>query len=132
MVALGLVLAGSLGAVTACSSGDSGSAASGTPTTTTPVPGSAKIVTFDAPTQVGCGGKPSTTITVSYATKGAKRQTLIVDGRASDPVTAASGQIQAPVHCDSLKHTLVLAAYDDKDRLTSQAKYLDTDVNAAG
>jgi hypothetical protein len=101
-------------------------------TTTVPRPGSAKITTFEAPSSVACSGHPSVTFSVQYETTGAKYQQLIVDGRAYPPSEAPSGAMAAPVHCDALQHTVVLAAYDGKGRLTSQAKYLATDVMGTG
>lgn len=124
LLLLGIVVP--LGALAGC--GGSSSPEAVVPTTTTVKPGTATITSFDVPTSVQCTGGPSVTFSVSYATQGAKYQQLIVDGRAGDRLTAASGTVEAPVHCDSLKHTVVLAAYDAAGGLTSQAKYLDTVV----
>jgi hypothetical protein len=114
----------------ACSSG-SGSSSSGAVTTTGDVPGSAKITTFDAPRTVTCDAAPSTTIQVKYATKEAERQEVIVDGRAVPGTEAATGQVEAPVHCDPLEHTVVLVAYDKDGRRTAQTKYLHTEMPGA-
>lgn len=119
-----------LGTLAGCGGGSSSPEAV-VPTSTTVKPGTATITSFDVPASVQCTGGPSITFSVTYATQGAAYQQLIVDGRAGDRLTAASGTIEAPVHCDALKHTVVLAAYDKADGLTSQAKYLDTVVSAS-
>ena len=113
----------------ACSSGSSSSSAN--PTTTTAAgdaPGTAKISTFDAPRTVTCTDAPSTTIQVKYATQEAARQEVIVDGRAVPGTDAAKGEVEAPVHCDPLEHTIVLVAYDKAGRRTAQTKYLHTEM----
>ena len=114
-------------ACAACSSGSRSSSADSA-TTTGDVPGSAKISTFDAPRTVTCGAAPSTTIQVKYATVKAERQEVIVDGRAVPGTEAASGEVEAPVHCDPLEHTVVLVAYDKEGRRTAQTKYLHTET----
>jgi hypothetical protein len=118
--------------VVACG-GDSGSSSATATSTTSPsdAPGTAKITTFEAPRNVTCGAEPSTTVTVKYATEGAERQELIVDGRPVPGTDAPSGQVDAPVHCDPLEHTIVLVAYDAKGLRTTGKLFLHTDMPAA-
>jgi hypothetical protein len=114
----------------ACSSG-SGSSSASSATTTGDVPGSAKISTFEAPRTVTCGAEPSTTVQVKYATEKAERQEVIVDGRAVPGTEAASGEVEAQVHCDPLEHTVVLVVYDQEGRRTAQTKFLHTEMPGA-
>jgi hypothetical protein len=65
---------------------------------------------------------------VQYATTGAKRQQVIVDGRDVPGTEAANGSVDAPVHCDPLEHTVVLVAYDSQGHRTSQTRFLHTDL----
>ena len=71
------------------------------------------------------------TIQVKYATEKAERQEVIVDGRAVPGTDAASGEVEAPVHCDPLEHTVVLIAYDQEGRRTAQTKFLHTEMPGA-
>jgi hypothetical protein len=67
-------------------------------------------------------------VQVRYATKGADRQDVIVDGRVVPGTESARGSVDAPVHCDPLEHTVVLVAYDSKGHRTAQTKFLHTDL----
>ena len=114
----------------ACSGGsDSSSAASSTSTTKASAgTGTAKVTSFDVPTSVKCTkGQTSTTVSVKYATAGAKKQQLLVDGRPT-PLSSSSGSLDAPVHCDSLPHTFVIVAYDSGGRYTSLQKLVSTSI----
>ena len=121
------ILAGCLaliGTVTACgSSGDSSSTS--TPTTTTEVPGTGKVDSFEVPDMVQCGNATSTAVNVTYATSGAAKQELLVDGRVM-PLDAASGSAQVAVHCDALPHTVVLYLTDAKGHHSADKKILMT------
>jgi hypothetical protein len=88
--------------------------------------GAAKIKRFDVPTSVDCGGKTSTTVTVSYAVSKATKQKLVVDGRALGGTGKSQASVDAPVHCDPLPHTFVLAAYDSAGKRTTEQKVLTT------
>jgi len=113
----------------ACGSGSGSSSANPTSTTAAAdAPGTARISTFDAPRTVTCTDAPSTTVAVKYATEQAARQEVIVDGRAVPGTDAATGEVEAPVHCDPLEHTIVLVAYDKDGRRTAQTKYLHTEM----
>ena len=128
LIALLLVGGSALG-LAACSSGSSASSEKSTSATTIPAnpdPGKAAINAFDVPASVRCGqGTTSTSVSVTYATTGAKTSKLLVDGRPT-ALSSASGSVDAPVHCDSLPHTFVLFAYDAQGRYTSQQKLVTT------
>jgi hypothetical protein len=122
-----MIVLGAFAVIVAASgcAGSSGSASETPSTSTTPGPGSAQITTFDVPASLQCGSNTSTTFTVTYATAGAAKQNLLVDGRPT-PLTDASGAVNVPVHCDNLPHTVVLYLTDSKGRATSQQKLLTT------
>jgi hypothetical protein len=126
---LGSLVAG-VALVFACAAcgGGSSSTADVAPTTTGDVPGTATIRAFDVPRTVSCGATPSTTVQVQYATKGADRQEVIVDGRVVPGTETAKGSVAAPVHCDPLEHTVVLVAYDSNGRRTAETKFLHTEL----
>jgi hypothetical protein len=124
---VGLAAAVSALAITSCSGGGESNAVANGPTTTIVSPGSAKISAFDVPAKVQCGTTPSTTVHVTYATSGGKSQQLLVDGRAV-PLTAPTGSVDTPVHCDPIEHTFVLYVLDEAKRPTTQTKYLATDL----
>jgi hypothetical protein len=105
--------------------GGSSSADNGKKKAPTAAAGSARITSFVVPPSASCGGKTSTTVTVTYGTSGAAKQQLSVDGRPTD-LTTSSGSVDVPVHCDALPHTFVLFAWDGRDRLTSLEKKLMT------
>jgi hypothetical protein len=88
--------------------------------------GAARIKSFDVPKSVDCQGKTSTTVTVSYAVSKAKKQVLAVDGRQLGGTGKSKGSVDAPVHCDPLPHTFVLAAYDASGKRTTEQKVLTT------
>ena len=123
-----LAVVGVLG-ITACSSGSSGSSASKATATTSAAAtsGAMKVVSFEVPATAACSGKTSTTVTVTYATSGAAKEQLSVDGR---PVAlnGPSGSVQAPVHCDALPHTFVLFAYDAAGHHVAAEKKLTTNL----
>jgi hypothetical protein len=83
-------------------------------------------MSFEVPATADCAGATSTTVTVTYATEGAKKQELYVDGRITPGTDATSGSVVAPVHCDPLPHTFVLVAYDENGRRTAAEKKLTT------
>jgi ABC-type glycerol-3-phosphate transport system substrate-binding protein len=128
---LPVLVAGAVVLGLAACSGDDGRAASGAATTTAAnaeKPGTAQVSTFDVPTSAECGGKTSTTVDVTYATTGAKKQELYVDGRIVSGTDVASGTVTAPVHCDPLPHTFVMVAYDANGRRTPVEKKLTTNA----
>jgi hypothetical protein len=65
-------------------------------------------------------------VTVGYATSGASKQELYVDGRPVPGTDVATGSVTAPVHCDPLPHTFVMIAYDAAGRRTALEKKLTT------
>jgi hypothetical protein len=77
------------------------------------------------PKSVQCGTAPSTKVRVSYATSGAQRSQLVIDGRV-EPGDAVSATIDPLVHCDGLPHTVALVALDAAGHRTSQVEYLTT------
>ena len=89
--------------------------------------GDARIVTFDVPATVQCGGKTSTDVTVQYKVSGAKKSELVVDGRPYS-LTDSSGEQKATVRCDSLPHTMVLVAYDSSNQRKAEQKRLTTNA----
>jgi hypothetical protein len=117
-------------ALSACGGGGSDSASGATSTTSanTEKPGTAQVTTFEVPQSVDCGGKTSTTVDVQYATSGAKKRELYVDGRIVPGTDAASGRVSAPVHCDLLPHTFVMVAYDANGRRTPVEKKVTTNT----
>jgi hypothetical protein len=112
-------------AMAACS-GDSSSGAQKPATSTSEAAGDAKVTSFEVPASAECAGSTSTTVTVSYATSGASKQELYVDGRTVPGTDATSGSVTAPVHCDPLPHTFVMIAYDTAGRRTALEKKLTT------
>jgi hypothetical protein len=122
------ILAGCLAliaTVTACGDNSGNSSSASTPTTTTEVPGTGKVDAFAVPDMVQCGHATSTAVTVTYATSGAAKQSLLVDG-ALMPLDAASGSAQVAVHCDALPHTVVLYLTDATGHHSSEKKILMT------
>jgi hypothetical protein len=116
-------------ALGACGGGGGDDNASGATSTTvanTEKPGTAQVTSFVVPASVECTGKTSTTVDVQYATSGAKKQELYVDGRLVPGTDAASGTVSAPVHCDPLPHTFVMVAYDANGRRTPMEKKVTT------
>ncbi len=87
---------------------------------------SAKIELLEVPESASCGGSTSVTVAVRYATSGAARQRLLVDGRDEGLATGPDGNVSVPVHCDPLPHTVVLIAWDDEGRRTFLQKILQT------
>jgi hypothetical protein len=118
------------GALVVAGCGGDGSSNAETTTTTkasaSDVPGTAKVTSFEVPATASCNGATSTTVSVTYATEGAKKQELYVDGALTPGTEAATGSIVAPVHCDPLPHTFVLVAYDANGRRTTSEKKLTT------
>jgi hypothetical protein len=131
VVRLVLVAVTLLIGVAACGGGSGTSASPTSSTAPSDAPGSATISAFDVPRNVTCGAQPSTTVTVKYATAGAARQEVIVDGRPVPGTDRARGQVDAPVHCDPLEHTVVLVAYDGEGRRTTDKRFLHTDMPGA-
>ena len=123
MVLLGAALLG----VTVCSGSD-GSSASGGTTATTAAAGAAQITTLDVPTDIVCPpDTPSTTFTVTYATTGAKKLQLVVDGRTIEGELADAATVpNVAVHCDLVPHTVVLFAYDADGQRTAEKRILNT------
>ena len=125
-----LVLVGVLtGTLASCSGGDN-NASGGTTTTVanTEKPGTAQVTSFVVPATVECGGATSTSVDVQYATTGAKKQELYIDGRIVPGTEAGSGTVSAPVHCDMLPHTFVMVAYDANGRRTAAEKKVTTNL----
>ena len=124
-----MAVAGAALALAACggsSSDNAARAAKSTTTTSAGIPGTAKITSFDVPPSASCpSGATSMTVSVNYGTTGAKKQVLYVDGRPQQ-LDAASGAVDAPVHCDAVPHTFVIVAYDANGRQTAQEKKLVT------
>jgi multidrug efflux pump subunit AcrA (membrane-fusion protein) len=117
---------GALAILAGCG-GDGSSAADDTSSTSVPgvKPGTAKISTLEVPKSVECGGATFTTFEIRYATSGAARVELRVDGRPI-PLDDAKGTVSADVRCDPLPHDVVLFAYDDDEGLTSRQAMLET------
>jgi len=117
-------IAVALGAsVSACSDASSGASKSPDSTTTTGEPGTATIVTFDVPATVDCAaGATATTVSVTYAVTGAKRQELRIDGLPIDGTNEPSATVLAGVRCDPLPHDVVLIAYDASGHRTAKQK----------
>ena len=112
-----------------CSSGSSGSTAGVQSGSTTPnIPGTAKITALTVPATVACGGKTSTTVPVQYATTGAAKLVLLIDGRDLPPTTAASATVNVQLHCDALPHTVVLVAYDGQGHRTVEQQMVNTQL----
>ena len=109
-----VLLAASCGGGSSGSTSDTTLSTNGTPN----IPGTAKIDTLDVVPSVQCGGKTSTTVQVHYATSGAAKQLLRVDGRDVPGTDAPTGTLNAPVHCDALPHTVVLFAFDSRGHRT--------------
>ena len=125
-IAAALVVFAGAAAIAGCG-GDDSSKASTNPTTTSTgsdVPGTAKVTAFDVPATADCKGSTSTSVSVTYATEGAAKQELYVDGRVTPGTGAASGSVTTDVHCDPLPHTFVLVAYDANGRRTTAEKKL--------
>ena len=112
-----------------CGSGSSGSTAGAQSGSTTPnIPGTAKITALTVPPTVACGGKTSTTVQVQYATTGAAKLVLLIDGRDLPPTTAAAATLTVPLHCDALPHTVVLVAYDAQGHRTVEQQMINTQL----
>jgi len=127
-LAAGALVVVSVLAAAACSDSSNSSSNASPSSTTSPTAvqlGDARIVTFDVPATVQCGGKTSTDVTVHYKVSGAKRSELVVDGRPYK-LTDSSGDEKVTVRCDSLPHTMVLVAYDSSDKRTAEQKLLTT------
>ncbi|HXY94501.1 MAG TPA: hypothetical protein VEP49_18630 [Acidimicrobiia bacterium] len=110
----------------ACSSGGSASTKSTPTASTVAKPGTAQITSFTVPTSVQCQGHTSTTVNIQWATTGANKRELYIDGRPIVEATSASGAVETPVHCDALPHDVVIIAYDDAGRKTTAQKMFDT------
>ena len=108
-----LVMASGCGGNSGASGGDSGDA---------------RISSFEVPKTVECGGKTSALVTVDYVTTGAAKVLLVVDGLPQPTLAAKRGSVDAPVHCDTLPHTFVLAAVDSAGQRTSQQRLLTTNA----
>ena len=119
-----------------CGGGDdSGAAATTTPgdpgaTSTTLPQGGAKITKLEAPATVACNGATSTTVAISYATTDAASKQLLVDGLRIDGTDPASADLDVPVHCDELPHTVVLVAKDSSGAKTVQQTMITTELGA--
>jgi hypothetical protein len=119
---VGVAVGGVLLAACSSSSGSESSKSTPTVTTADARPGSAKITALDIPPSVECQGKTSTSVTIQWATSGAAKRELYIDGRPIADATGVSGTVDTPVHCDPLPHDVVVIAYDDAGRRTSQEK----------
>ena len=86
----------------------------------------ARITTFVVPASVQCGAASKTTVHIEYGVSHAARQEISVDGLTVPGVDAATGTVDAPVHCDGVAHTVALIAFDAKGARTAQVKYLNT------
>jgi hypothetical protein len=135
---LALLAAAGVSAVlaTGCGGGDSGDAAApkdtGAPTSTSTsvAQGSAQITKLDAPATVACNGATSTKITVSYATTGASSKQLLVDGLRIDGTDQAAADIEVPIHCDTLPHTVVMVAKDGSGGKTVKQTMVTTELGS--
>jgi hypothetical protein len=101
------------------------------PITTTIPAGDAQVTKLEAPGSVDCAGATFTTISITYATSGAKSQQLVVDGLPVTGADVASGTFDVPVHCDPLPHTVVVEARDSTGRPTTKSTTVTTE-NGAG
>ena len=126
MASLGLLLV-CVVALGACGGGGAASE-SQSEDSTAPQPGSATISALDVPASVACEGKTSTTVTVTYATEGAAKVTLLVDGRRLPEAKAVRATLDVPVHCDPLPHTFVLVAEDADGGQTADERVLTTEL----
>ena len=99
-----------------------------TETTTQAKPGSARIVSFDVPQSAACGGATSTTVNVTYATEGAAKIALRVDGRPIPEATLPGATLPVQVRCDPLPHDVVIVLEDDAGGLTSDERLLTTEL----
>ena len=113
-------------AVAGCS--DSEGSASGQPVSTTKAPAAgastATIAQFEVPKSAVCEHQTFTTVQVSYATSGAAKAELRVDGKPIPLSDPKSGAVDVDVRCDPLPHDFVLFAYDAANRYTSQSHNL--------
>lgn len=128
LTALGALAAG-------CGGGDSGAASpasdDGSAATSTTLPhGNAVITKLDAPATVACNGATSTKVTVSYATTDAASKQLLVDGLRIDGTDPASADLEVPIHCDQLPHTVVLVAKDSAGGKTVQQTMVTTELGS--
>jgi hypothetical protein len=123
-----------LGALASSCAGDSSGSASpakrGATVTTSARQGNAQITTLDAPASIACNGKTSTTVRIAYATTGAASKQLLVDGLHIDGTDPADGQLDVPVHCDQLPHTVVMVAKDADGGKTVKQTMVTTDLGA--
>ena len=123
---LGVVLTG-------CGSGSSDSRQQLGPTASTAlVPGTAKIVSFDAPATVKCTGNvPYTTVEVRWKVTGAVKTVVEVDGLPIPGATTDSGSAKAKVHCEPQPHDIVVIATDRNGHYSSDRRILYTTTGAA-
>jgi hypothetical protein len=61
---------------------------------------------------VACNGQTSTKVQLGYATTGAKKVEIYIDGGLTAGSNPASGTVTVDVHCDGLPHTFVVRALD--------------------
>lgn len=119
-----------VGALALGACGSDGGGAADAPTdgpSDTSTPGTAEIVTFDVPESTVCPeGATSTSVAVTYATRGAEEVELRVDGRPIPLADPATGTVDAAIRCDPLPHDFVLIAYDADELLTVEQRMLDT------
>jgi hypothetical protein len=103
-------------AVVGAACGDDESSTDSSSTTSTSAAsastGTATIDAFDVPATTACAGATSVTVQASYATTGAVRWQLLVDGRELPGTDAPTATLDVPLHCDPLPHSFVLVAYD--------------------
>jgi len=105
--------------------GCGGSSTGSTAPTTAPVAAAAKVTALEVAGSVPCNGATNVTIPVTYATEGAARQELYVDGRPV-PLPDPAGTVEVALHCDQLPHSVVVIAYDADDRRTPRAAKVTT------
>jgi hypothetical protein len=133
--ALGGLAAIGLGALLlgACSSGsdDARATQSSATSSTALVPGTAKIESFDAPTDVSCAATDAnTSFTVSWKVSGAEKTVIQVDAAPVPDTDSFSGTAQASVHCDPLPHDVVIIATDAEGHVTTDRKIVTTSGGA--
>jgi hypothetical protein len=118
-------LLGALAVLAGCGGGGA-SGSSAPPKLAETKPGTAKITTFDVPDAVPCPSGPSTTFPISWSVAGSASQRIIVDGRTIAGTDAATGTVNADVHCDPTPHDVVLYALDKAGNPTTSKKIMTT------
>jgi hypothetical protein len=86
---------------------------------------SARVVRLGVPKTTTCDSVTFTTVSVRYATRGAARAELRVNGRPYPLDDPSEGSVRVDVRCDPLPHDFVLFAFDEDGEYTSIKKLLE-------